>query len=177
MKFQQWLGPFHMDWRTMMPANEILRIFQECWHIYYSWKIVQNPFSCMVVLQSMWKYPFSSFKYGTDLSPRYDTHKDLSTWIGEKQCMQMVFWQFSRNNTFISIPGKFARSLFACMVVLQSMCKGPNHCWNFMESGSDNISFIGLTKTPSDLPAPALAPARVPALGSCWQTVKNTEKN
>ena len=27
----------------------------------------------MVFLQSMWKGPFSSEKYGTDLSPRFDT--------------------------------------------------------------------------------------------------------
>ena len=26
---------------------------------------------------------FSSLKYGTDLSPRFDTLKDLSTWLGE----------------------------------------------------------------------------------------------
>ena len=30
MKFQQWLGPFHMDWRTTMHANWLLTIFQEC---------------------------------------------------------------------------------------------------------------------------------------------------
>ena len=38
MKFQQWLGPFHMDWRTTMHENEFLAIFQECRH--YSWKSV-----------------------------------------------------------------------------------------------------------------------------------------
>ena len=29
-----------------------------------------NPFACKVVCQSTWKGPFSSYKYGTDLSPR-----------------------------------------------------------------------------------------------------------
>ena len=27
------------------------------------------------------------------------------------------------------------------MVVLQSMWKGPNHCWNFMESGSESATY------------------------------------
>ena len=34
MKFQQWLGPFHMDWRTTIHANGFLTIFQECRHMY-----------------------------------------------------------------------------------------------------------------------------------------------
>ena len=29
---------------------------------------------------------------------------------------------------------------FACMVVLQSMWKGPNHCWNYMEFGSESAT-------------------------------------
>ena len=53
MKFQQLLGPFHMDWRTTMHANGLLTIFQECLHMYYSWKIARKPFVCMVILQSM----------------------------------------------------------------------------------------------------------------------------
>ena len=71
-------GPFHMDWRTTVHASGVLTIFQECRHTYYSWKIVLSPFACMVVLQPMWKGPFSVEKYGTDLSPRLDTLKDLS---------------------------------------------------------------------------------------------------
>ena len=39
MKFQQWLGPFHMVWRTTMLANGFQKIFKECWHTYCSWKI------------------------------------------------------------------------------------------------------------------------------------------
>ena len=29
MKFQQWLGPFLVDWRIIMHANGLLTIFQE----------------------------------------------------------------------------------------------------------------------------------------------------
>ena len=57
MKFQQRLGPFHMDWRITMHANVVLTIFQECLYMYYSWKIVRKPFACMVILQSMWTGP------------------------------------------------------------------------------------------------------------------------
>ena len=28
------------------------------------------------------------------------------------------------------------------MVVLQSMWKGPNHCWNFMESRSESATYV-----------------------------------
>ena len=51
---------------------------------------------------------FFFLKVWTDLSPRFDTLKDLSARIGEKPCMQMVFWQFSRNNTYVIIPGKLS---------------------------------------------------------------------
>ena len=33
---------------------------------------------------------------------------DLSTWIGEQPCMQMDFWQFSRNAYICTIPGKLS---------------------------------------------------------------------
>ena len=32
IRFQQWLGPFLVDWRTTMHANGFLTIFQTCWH-------------------------------------------------------------------------------------------------------------------------------------------------
>ena len=60
MKFQQWLGPFHMDWRTTRHANGLLTFFQECLHIYYSLKIVRKPLACMVILQSMWTGPWEA---------------------------------------------------------------------------------------------------------------------
>ena len=37
---------------------------------------------------------------------------------------------------------KIVRNQFACMVVLQSTRKGPNHCLNFMYSGSDSATNI-----------------------------------
>ena len=40
--------------------------------------------------------------------------------------MQMIFWQFSRNNTYLSVAEKLT-DVHACMVVLQFMWKGPNH--------------------------------------------------
>ena len=63
-----------MDWRITMQENGFLAIFQELYICKHSWKIVRSPFSCMVVLQSMWK--------------------------------------------------------------------GHNHCWNFMESGSESATYI-----------------------------------
>ena len=60
MKFQQWLGPFLVHWRTTLHANEFLTIFQDCWYMCYSWKIVRNSFACVVVLQSTGKGHLSS---------------------------------------------------------------------------------------------------------------------
>ena len=39
---------------------------------------------------------------------------------------------------------KIFRDPFLCMIVLQSMWKGPNHCWNFMESGSKSAKYASL---------------------------------
>ena len=50
MKFQQLLGPFLVDWRTTMHADKFLTTFQEEHICQHSWKIVQNPFTCMVVI-------------------------------------------------------------------------------------------------------------------------------
>ena len=36
---------------------------------------------------------------------------------------------------------KIVRSPFACMVVLQSIWKGSNHCLNFMKSGSESSTY------------------------------------
>ena len=53
---------------------------------------------------------------------------DLSTWIWEQPCMQMDFWQFSRNAYICIIPGKLLENhlhawLFSnpCEQVLKSM--------------------------------------------------------
>ena len=45
------------------------------------------------------------------------------------------FRQFPRNNTYVRNP-------FACTAVLQSMWKGPNHCWNIMESRYESATYI-----------------------------------
>ena len=63
MKFQQWLGPFLVDWITTMHANAFLTIFQQCWHMCYSWKIVRNLFASMVVLQSTRTGPKHCWKF------------------------------------------------------------------------------------------------------------------
>ena len=74
-----------------MLANGFLKKIQEYHICQHFWKIVKNPFACMVVLQSIGKGHLSYLKYGTDLSPRFDTLKDLLSWIGEQPCMQIDF--------------------------------------------------------------------------------------
>ena len=44
-----WIGE-----QPCMHANGLLIIFQECFYMYYSWKVVRKPFACMFILQSMW---------------------------------------------------------------------------------------------------------------------------
>ena len=62
----------------------------------------------------------------------------------------------SEDNSFL--PNSFTqmyiltkRNPFACMVVLQSMWKGPNYCRNFMESGSESATYTyrKIEKNPS----------------------------
>ena len=142
-----------------------------------------------------------------------NNYKDLSALIREQPCMQMDFWQFSRNADMSVIPEKLSenyvhawlfsnpcgqvlksiklrgyicpillrrkgtfpldwittmhangfwtifqeyyvcqhswkifRNPFACMVVFQSMWKGPNYCWNFMESRSESATYTTIIK-------------------------------
>ena len=37
--------------------------------------------------------------------------EDLTSWIGDQPCMEKDFWQFARNNTYVSIPGKLSEIL------------------------------------------------------------------
>ena len=97
-----------MDWRTTMHANELLTIFQQCLHMYYSWKIVIKPLGCLGILQSMWRGSKKYQIYGTNLSHTLKKKKNLSTWFGEQPCMQMDFRQSYRNITYISIPEKLS---------------------------------------------------------------------
>ena len=39
----------------------------------------------------------------------FNNDQDISTWIGEQPCMQMDFWQFSRNADIHIIPGKLSK--------------------------------------------------------------------
>ena len=48
---------------------------------------------------------------------------------------------------------KIVRSPFACRVVFQSMWKSPNHCWNFMESGSETTCLFTRLEESSLVPA------------------------
>ena len=42
--------------------------------------------------------------------PYFKKKKDLATWIGEKPCMEIDLRQFSRNNTYVNIPGKLSET-------------------------------------------------------------------
>ena len=106
MKFQQRLGHFLVDWRTTMNASGFLTIFQECCHICYSWKIVRNPFLCMVFVsnpQGKGKCLFHTFK----------EEKGPFLWIREEPCLQINFWQFSSNAEIQVIPRNWWKSI--CM--------------------------------------------------------------
>jgi hypothetical protein len=51
------------------------------------------------------------------------------------------------------------KSPSACMVVLQSMWIGPNHCQNFMDSGSESATYldevhVDLENVPSEIISP-----------------------
>ena len=54
------------------------------------------------------------------------------------------FRQFSRNNMYVSIPGKLSEiHLHGWMFF--------NHCWNFMESGSESATYISESSDSSDM--------------------------
>ena len=54
------------------------------------------------------------------------------------------FYVISQEQYVCQHSWKIVRNPFACMVVLQSMLKGSNHCWNFMESGSESATYMAL---------------------------------
>ena len=47
------LGPSFLHWRTTINGKGFPTIFQECWHICFSWKIVGASFQCIAVLQDL----------------------------------------------------------------------------------------------------------------------------
>ena len=69
---------FSNGFEKTMHADGLLTIFQECLHMYYSWKIVTIPFACMVILQSMWTGPYKYQIQGTKLFHTFKKKKDLS---------------------------------------------------------------------------------------------------
>ena len=52
--------------------------------------------------------PFSSLKYGTDLSSRFPTLKDLLPWLGGQRYIQIDSRKFSRNADIFVIPRKLS---------------------------------------------------------------------
>ena len=51
------------------------------------------------------------------------------------------FWTIFQEKYVCQPSWKIVRNPFASRVVLQYMWKGPNHCWNFMESGSESATY------------------------------------
>ena len=49
-------------------------------------------------------YICCTFKSGLHEIPTFI--RTFFLWIGEQPCIQMDFWHLSRNNTYVSIPGK-----------------------------------------------------------------------
>ena len=80
----------HMDWRITMHANGFLIIFLEYYICKHSWKIVRNPFACMVVLQSMWKGPIHCWNF-------MESGSESSTYLKKRRqiCHKMFFFVFS----------------------------------------------------------------------------------
>ena len=52
---------------------------------------------CITILQSRGQDPKKSEIYGTNLSPKFNKNQDLVPWIGEEQCIKMLFWHVSNN--------------------------------------------------------------------------------
>ena len=53
MKFQQWLAPFHLDWKTTKKCKWTSKIFPGMLTYVLFLKIVRKPFACMVILHSI----------------------------------------------------------------------------------------------------------------------------
>ena len=121
-----------MDWRTTMHTNGLLSIFQECLHRYYSWKIVRKLFACMVIPQSMWSLKVSNL--GDKSVPYFKKKINLSTWIAEEPCMQIDFRQFTRNNMYVSSPGKLSEIRL--------------HAWLFSNPCGKVLIIVGISWTP-----------------------------
>ena len=71
---------------------------------------------------------------GENLSHTFKKKKDLSTWIGDQACMQMDLRQFSRNNMYVSIPGKLSEIYL--------------HAWLFSNPCGKMLIFVGISWSP-----------------------------
>ena len=71
---------------------------------------------------------------GDKYVPYFKKKNDLSTWIGEQPCMQMDFWQFSRNNMYVSIPGKLSEMHL--------------HAWLFSNPCGKVLIIVGISLIP-----------------------------
>ena len=71
--FKEGKLPFPFLWITTMQVNGFWTIFQECWHMCSSWKVVRNLSACMVVLQSTRKGPNNCWNFMQSVSATYET--------------------------------------------------------------------------------------------------------
>ena len=66
--------------------------------------------------------------------PYFKKKKDLYTWIEEQPCMQIDFRQFSRNNMYLSIPGKLSEIHL--------------HAWFFSNPRGKLLIIVGISWSP-----------------------------
>ena len=115
------------------------KIFQECLHMYYSWKIVRKPFACMGILQSMLT-GFSCMKFRGQICPILLRRKrNFPHGFENNHASKLILDNFPEI-LHMSALWKIVRNPVACKVVLPSMWKGPYHCCNFMESRSESAT-------------------------------------
>ena len=58
------------------------------------------------IFQTRGEDPKKSENHGTNLAPAFNKNQDLVPWIGEEQCIEMSFWNFSNN---LDICGYFGK--------------------------------------------------------------------
>ena len=129
-----------MDWRTTMHANGLLNIFQVVYICIIPGKLSENNLHawlssnpCGQVLKRMKSrgpiHPILLRRKRT-FSHRLENNHSCK-WILDK------FPGIIRKSALL----ENCQNPFANMVTLQSMWKGCNHCWNFMESGSESATY------------------------------------
>ena len=96
------------------------------------WQFSRNAYICFIP-GKLSENHFHTWLF-SNLSHTFKKKKDLSTWIGEQPFMQMDLRQFSRNNTYVSIPGKLSEILL--------------HAWMFSNPYEQVIIIVGLSWNP-----------------------------